>query len=58
MNNPHVIEEVANEETLVMICVDDDKQYGLLVDSNYAKDRLELKCDSLQEAREKAKSLL
>lgn len=58
MNNPQVIEEIANEETLVMICIDDDNQYGLLVDSNYAKDRLTIKANNLQEAREMAKSLL
>jgi len=58
MNNPQVIEEIANEETLVMICIDDDNQYGLLVDSNYAKDRLTIKANSFQEAREMAKSLL
>ena len=59
LNEYRCIDEVASEETLVMIC-QYNNEYRLLVDSYYlgTDNRIVVKCDSLEDARARAKSLL
>lgn len=57
MNEPRLIEELGNADTLISVCVDKNGQYGLLIE-NRAGETSTVLCETLLRARWTAKSLL